>query len=460
MRRTLLANSPPIVLPHGLVVLAFAAALAPWRPSLSAEQAPSSKEPSPRPVVAATGTYVQSVKYDSSWSAPNSSGLGSATSCIAYQRPKAVRFVGQHDRTYIVLGDNVCDPVIAHFDHRSRQWSRPVRFGATEVKDDAHGLPAIVVNKEGYIHAVYGAHGTKMYATRSSQPEEIDAWAPPVLASSRGTYSTVFFAGDTLCLFLREQGGQWGFKTSQDGGRTWSDLRVVCRDFPDPAGSFYPVVWIGAERPAPRLHMFWMFYYRRNTWEDMYYAWSDDLGKTWRKASGAPIGQEILYGQGDLVYRGDTHGWQHQVVMDPCGRPGLLFGTGGLPVVEKNDLLFAYWTGQEWRTSKICPLASRYCSGAVVIKGRDHYRAYVANGRWNGGEIAEFETVDGGRDWERLRDITSNSPEPNAFPAVVENGFTELQIIWCSGEKGKVGNVFAWGEAGTLPAQPDPAIRD
>jgi hypothetical protein len=362
-----------------------------FRPSaLTAEPARSSKDSQAQPVVVATGTYVRSAKYDSNWAAPNSSGLGSATSCIAYQRAKAVRFVGQHDRTYLVLGDSACHPVIVYFDHRSRQWSKPVRFGVTEVKDDAHGLPAIAVDEQGFIHALYGAHGTKMYATRSSRPEAIDAWTPPTLASTGGTYSTVFFVKETLYLFLREQGARWGFKTSRDGGRTWSDMRVVCRAFSAPAGVFYPVVWIGEERPAPRLHMFWMFYYRRKTWEDMYYAFSDDLGKTWRKASGELIGEEISYGQGDLVYRGDTHGWQHQVTIDPSGRPGLLFGTGGLPVVKKNDLLFAYWTGQEWGTSRICPLASRYCSGA----------------------------------------------------------------------KGRVGKVYAWGEAGTLPAQPDPVIRN
>jgi hypothetical protein len=436
------------------------AAVVLWPAVLAGQElAASNSAPAPQPVLVASDTFVRSMKYDSNWVAPGSSGLGAATSAIAYQRPKAIRFLGKHDRTYIVLGDRVCHPAIVFFDHRTRQWSTPRRFGTTEVEDDAHGLPGIALDDRGHVHAIYGAHGTKMYAARSANPEDIGSWTAPVAASHRGTYSTVFFVEDALHLFLRERELGWGFKASRDGGKTWPEMQVACRPFQDPAGVFYPVVWIGQEKPVPKVHMFWLFFYRHRAWEDMYYAVSEDLGKTWWTAAGQLIGKEIKRGEGDLIFKGDTHGWQHQVVVDPSGRPGLLFATGGPDIIDHNDLLFAYWTGQAWRTSKICDLASRYCSGAVVVKGADHYRAYVANGRWNGGEICEFETTDGGRRWKRIRNITKNSPAPNAHPAVVENASSELQIIWCSGDKGKTGGVYAWGEAGTLPKQPNPQIR-
>ena len=106
------------------------------------------------------------------------------------------------------------------------------------------------------------------------------------------------------------------------------------------------------------------------------------------------------------MYGGDTHGWQHRVVIDPSGRPGLMFGTGGPGIVDNNAVLFAYWTCNEWKVSKICDVASRYCQGTALVKGPNHYRAYVPNGQWNGGEILEFETTDGGRTWKHSRDIT------------------------------------------------------
>ena len=56
-------------------------------------------------------------------------------------------------------------------------------------------------------------------------------------------------------------------------------------------------------------------------------------------------------------------------------------------------------------------------------------------------------------------DITQNSPTPNNHPRTIVNGLPELQIIWCSGDRGVKGKVYAWGETGTLAEQAHPVIQ-
>ncbi|MCX8038598.1 MAG: BNR repeat-containing protein [Candidatus Sumerlaeia bacterium] len=415
----------------------------------------------PKPVLVATDTYVRSDKYQKIvfHGVPSgSSGLPAATTASICIWPRAIRFVGRHDRTYITFGDRRCHPAIVFYDHRSRRWSKPRQISTTGVTDDTHGLPTLAVNRQGYLHVVFGSHNSPQYAIRSSAPEQIERWEPPTVVASRATYSDLFFVGDSLHIFHRDGSGAWGFRNSNDGGKTWSELRAVCRRFNRPFnGEFYPGVSIGAENPVPRLHLFWL-YYGPPGWKNMYYAISPDLGKNWQRAGGQAIGPQIEYGQGDPVYEGDTHGWHQRIVVDPSGRAGLLFGTGGAGIVDDNRILFASWTAPEWRVSKICDVASRYCQGTALVKGVNHYRVYVPTGQWNGGEIFEFETTDGGRTWKHIRQLTRNSPVPNNSPQTVENAAPELQIFWGSGERGAEGKLYAWGEAGTLAEQPDPVI--
>lgn len=414
-----------------------------------------------KPVLVATDTYVRSDRYKQIvfHGVPSgSSGLPSATTASICLWPRAIRFVGQHDRTYITFGDRLCHPAIVFYDHRRRRWSKPRQISTVGVVDDTHGLPTLAISKQGYLHVVFGSHNSPQYATRSAVPEEIERWEPPIVVATKATYSDLFFVGDTLHIFHRDQAGAWGLRTSNDGGKTWSELRAVCRRFTSPYnGEFYPGIATGKEEPVPKLHLFWL-YYGSPGWKNMYYAVSPDAGRTWHQAGGQLIGAQIEYGQGDPVYEGDTHGWHQRIVVDPTGRPGLMFGTGGAGIADDNRILFASWTGREWQVSKICDVASRYCQGTALVKGTNHYRAYVPNGNWNGGEIFEFETTDGCPTWKQTRQLTRHSPAPNNSPQTIENAAPELQIYWCSGERGVEGRLYAWGEAGTLAEQSDPVI--
>ena len=119
--------------------------------------------------------------------------------------------------------------------------------------------------------------------------------------------------------------------------------------------------------------------------------------------------------------------------------------------------MFARWDGEKCLTHRVCVVGSMYGSAAVIVDGAHRYRAYIADDKWNGGEVREYETLDGGGTWLHRRDITHDSPAPNAFPRPVLNPSPELQVVWCSGDLAHAGKVHAWGQTGDLPDNPTAA---
>ena len=204
----------------------------------------------------ATDAYVRSTKYAKHafrGVTYDTSGLPAATEVSLCLWPRAVRFVGRHDRTYATFGDRACHPAIVSYDHRTRQWSKPRQIGRTGAVDDSHGLPTLAIDGRDISTWSIGSHGGKQYVARSSAPEEIDRWDPPAVVAPDATYSDLYFVGDTLHIFHRERAGQWGFRTSGDGGKTWSEFRAVCQAFTEPySGVFYPGLSLGERKTRCR----------------------------------------------------------------------------------------------------------------------------------------------------------------------------------------------------------------
>jgi len=374
-------------------------------------------------------------------------GLPDATS-ENYNTPHAIRFEGRHNRTYVVYGDVHSNPFITFFDHQGKRWAVPQQVGTSATQNDSHSNPALAISKDGFLYVVYGAHNAEQNIRRSVRQEDISEWGPVQVVSPKATYANMYFLGDTLYLFHRDtQSGKplWGFRTSNDGGATWSELQPVFDQFPD-GYIAYPNMYIEQRASGPVMHVFSLIF-GHNRWYNMYYAVSRDLGKTWETASGKPIPHPIQYEQGELVFEGNVHGWQNEIVVDPAGRPGLLFVTGGPGIVDNNAAMFAYWTGNAWQASKICDADARYCHGTCLARGEGKFQVYFPRGSWRGGEIGQWETADGGATWAQTRDITQNSPAPNNFIDPVVNGTPEVELIWCAGTKSP-GTIHAWGEEG------------
>ncbi|MFW6437721.1 MAG: BNR-4 repeat-containing protein, partial [Armatimonadota bacterium] len=84
-------------------------------------------------------------------------------------------------RTHIVWGE-ITDPedpgvptYVATYDHESGSLSEKVFIEFAPPVNDVHNTPAIVLDSEGYIHVVTGAHGNNFYYARSLEPNTVSA---------------------------------------------------------------------------------------------------------------------------------------------------------------------------------------------------------------------------------------------------------------------------------------------
>jgi len=82
-------------------------------------------------------------------------------------------------RTYIVWGE-VAEPdapgvptYIAAYDHATGELSEKVFIAYAPPVNDVHNVPAVVLDSEGYIHVVTGAHGDNFFYARSLRPNDI-----------------------------------------------------------------------------------------------------------------------------------------------------------------------------------------------------------------------------------------------------------------------------------------------
>ncbi|MFO7946088.1 MAG: BNR-4 repeat-containing protein [Armatimonadota bacterium] len=82
-------------------------------------------------------------------------------------------------KTHIVWGEvtDSDDPgvpsYIATYDHDTGELSEKVFLGHAPPVNDVHNIPAVVLDSEGYIHVVTGAHGANFMYRRSLEPNDI-----------------------------------------------------------------------------------------------------------------------------------------------------------------------------------------------------------------------------------------------------------------------------------------------
>jgi hypothetical protein len=130
-------------------------------------------------------------------------------------------------------GNDFLDPMVMSYDHGSGTLKGPVKVGDNPLvslgKEDSHGNPGMVVDKQGFIHVVYGGHGrlgAQLYS-RSKFPDDISSWVTKDNIEQDTTYPTLLVLSDgTIVLFFRDGRANhcagWAYQTSANNGNSWS----------------------------------------------------------------------------------------------------------------------------------------------------------------------------------------------------------------------------------------------
>ena len=260
-------------------------------------------------------------------------GSGRATAYI--ESPKIITFEG---KTHIGWLDTPTDGFrvrVRTFDHATETWSDAVDLGDAASN---HGGPAMVVDREGYLHVIYFSHHNPFRYRCTVRPNDTSEWTEFVEVGQDLTYPALVVAADgTLIMTARRSYDErpWELEMwTKKPGETWTYQRSLLRSrFNDYTQFAASLVW-GPDHKT--LHLGARIYEAPG--DDAMvsittagYLASDDGGVTWRKADGEPVEVPATVETWDAFAEGKTvHGRVLNIgsmAVDPDGAPLLVYGS-------------------------------------------------------------------------------------------------------------------------------------
>ncbi len=383
-----------------------------------------------------------------------------ATYC-AWHRPLAI-YAAEPNRTFFVYGSAGNRPTISYYDHDSGEWAYPVVLGENP-DGDAHRNPTLLIDEQGLLYVFWGAHGHPTHVHRSARPYDIGDWVEVAEVEPDGGTSYpqpwMLREGELFVSYRKAPG--WRFRTSTDRGESWSeptDLVTFGVDENARGAAEFSVygVTVAEDGPYPRaVHFAWSrlgggspeeienkaLWARRY---NVYYAYSDDGGETWRRSDGSPYDLPITEETAEKIYDSGEHGvWIKDIQLDSQGQPYILF------LDAEVETFRATWkvarkSAVGWSISDVTESDHMYDAGALLVFDDDDLRIWgpstAVQPHEDGGEIEEFRSTDAGATWRHTRSLTSNSKwSHNHVKPVMghQRGPGDVRAIWSYGDSRK-----------------------
>lgn len=339
--------------------------------------------------------------------------------------------------------------MVGYFDHRRGTVPRP-RILLDKKTADAHDNPVLAVDAEGRLWVFSPSHGTSRpsFIHRSVRPYDIAEFER--ILETNFSYPQPWYLKDRGFLFLHTRyggrsldvrvGRTLALWTSKDG-RTWDKPRGVAGI----AQGSYQVSWTNGRRLGtafnhhpPPLGL--------NGRANLYYIQTDDGGQTWTTARGKPIELPITTVENDaLVYDSVSEKklvYLKDVNFDADGRPVILFLTSsGYESGPKNDprtWQTARWTGSEWQRRPLTTSDNNYDHGSLYIEADGTWRviAPTEDGPQKGnpgGEVVIWTSTDQGAKWNRVKQVTTDSPWNHTFIRRPLHADAKFYAFWADG---------------------------
>lgn len=339
--------------------------------------------------------------------------------------------------------------MVAYFDHTTGKVSRP-RILLNKHTDDAHDNPTLAIDAKGYLWIFSSSHGTSRpsYISRSVKPYDITEFEEVLKTNFSYTQPWYMPGQGFVFLHTRYGGGKsLGIKaqrtlfvqTSKDG-RTWDTPYML-------AGIVqgdYQISWPHGNRLATAFD-FHPHPLGLNGRANIYYAETTD-GKNWRTVDGhalkLPITETnspaLIYDSRkdkELVYLKDLN-------YDATGHPVILFLTskGYEPGPQNNPRTWktTRWTGEDWVTHPMTTSLNNYDHGSLYIEADGTWRVIAPTEKgpqpYNpGGEMALWLSHDQGVTWQKVRQLTHDSPRNHTYARRPLHAAPEFYALWADG---------------------------
>lgn len=415
-------------------------------------------------------------------------------------------------QTFLVYQGHGLDPYISVYDEGRDRWAGPYQVGSNRLsgREDAHGGPALALDRDGYLHVLYGSHGGTISIAHSAYPHAAAKWVDDGVVRHAngspiyGTYAQLDTTADgRIRLVYRDAStagsGDWCMLESTEtsgGAITWAvsprrllDGANAASGGPDAGVQWYASVSAGSQG---RTHVAFVLrdetssgsvtdqFVRRN----LYYMQQQADG-TCTDVQGRPVSTPVTRAAADAscVVSVDVPGqYTNEPVVreDPDGRPGILFLTGSHEPNCTYEWRFARWTGSAWAISTIAKTDDFFDAGTFEYASDGSIDAYLVTGgaaddqataaearmAARGGDIEHWRSEDGGTGWH-LEGTLMRSPDASARyndPQIVagHTAGSDAQVLFCEWNNDVsqyISKVFLWGSEGLRQREFTPAIH-
>jgi hypothetical protein len=363
------------------------------------------------------------------------------------------------DKTFFVYGGTVARTakdkqellhMVSYYDHKTGQVARP-RILLNKHTIDAHDNPTLEVDDRGYLWIFSSSHGTgrPSYIHRSTKPWSIDEFERILVTNFSYTQPWYVPGQGFLFLHTRYGGGKslgnsatrCLFCMDSADGVKWSEPRMIAGIV---AGD-YQVSWRSGKRIATAFD-FHPHPLGLNGRANIYYLETDDLGHTWRNVRGEAMKLPLSQTNNPaLAYDSRAAGlltYLKDVNFDRDGRPVIMFLTskGYEPGAENGPRQWQTmrWTGQEWVRRPFTTSGNNYDHGSLYIEPDGTWRVIAPTETgpqaYNpGGEMVLWTSQDEGQSWQKIKQLTHDSPRNHTYARRPLNAHPDFYAFWADG---------------------------
>ena len=372
-----------------------------------------------------------------------SGGLGTYTTS---HTPIAV-YAPAVNKTFFVYGGTLPGErhllaMVSCYDHATGTVPRPVIVHDKQKVNDPHDNPSLAIDGQGHIWVFVAGRATIRdgFKYRSTRPYDISKFE--LVEVHKGmAYPQPWYIQDRGFLFLfcrYTKGRELYWQTSRDGSQWGEEHKLVG------FGGHYQTTDCrnGVVFTAFNWHPGGDVDRRTN----LYFLKTDDMGKTWKTASGETVATPLskpdtpalvrnYAAEQKLVYIQD-------VTFDAKGRPVILYVVSNDhrpgPQEPPRSWWIAHWTGAQWDFSAVTSSPHNYCVGALYVEKDGTWRIIGPSQPGpqkygTGGEIAMWTATDEGRTWTKVRDLTKNSPRNHGYARRPANARDDFYAMWADG---------------------------
>ncbi len=345
--------------------------------------------------------------------------------------------------------------MVSWYDHRTGMVPRPTTL-LDKRTTDAHDNPVISVDDEGIIWIFSTSHGTgrPSYIHRSVRPYDVNEFVQVrptkiedghTVAMTNFSYMQPWHVKDRgfVAFFTRYNypvARTACFATSDDGihWSQWQRLAAIDQ-------GHYQVSIANESKAGTALN-----YHPQpkglNWRTNLYYLETTDGGRSWHAADGRDVTIPLTEPHNAaLVHDYETKGllvYLKDIRFDDSGHPVILYITSkGFEAGPKNDprtWTTARWTGRDWTIRPAFTSDNNYDMGSLYLDTDSTWRIVAPTQTgpqpYNpGGEMALWQSRDRGATWQRVTQLTKDSPFNHTYAREPVNAHDDFYALWADG---------------------------